>query len=171
MIFQFRMLSDEDDNFVRDYEVPCDINLKDFHKFICNDLEYDEYEMTSFFLSDNSWQKLKEFTLEDMGVEPSESDFEPPVLMENTILKNVVNAEHDRLLYVYDIYEDRAYFMELIDIKPEDSEFIYPRLFFSHGTPPDQFDASGSTKNQSIFDEAMDDWGEFSGDDTYEDEY
>ena len=42
MVFRFRMLSDENDNFVRDYEVPYDMTLLDFHNFILRSLEYEE---------------------------------------------------------------------------------------------------------------------------------
>lgn len=34
MIFKFRMLSDENDGFIREYEVPYDMNLLDFNDFI-----------------------------------------------------------------------------------------------------------------------------------------
>ena len=50
MVFRFRMLSDENDNFVRDYEVPYDMTLLDFHNFILRSLEYEEC-MASFFTS------------------------------------------------------------------------------------------------------------------------
>ena len=70
MIFTWRMLSDEDDNFVRDYEVPYDMNLLDFHKFICEDLGYEDSTVSSFFLSDQMWERHTEFTLIDMGQDP-----------------------------------------------------------------------------------------------------
>ena len=52
MIFKFRMLSDENDNFLREYEVPYDMTLLELHRFICRDLKYDPDNMVSFFLSD-----------------------------------------------------------------------------------------------------------------------
>ena len=42
MVFRFRMLSDENDNFVRDYEVLYDTTLLDFHNFILRSLEYED---------------------------------------------------------------------------------------------------------------------------------
>ncbi len=48
MVFRFRMLSDENDNFVRDYEVLYDTTLLDFHNFILRSLEYEDC-MASFF--------------------------------------------------------------------------------------------------------------------------
>lgn len=172
MIFRFRMLSDEDDNFLRDYEISFDSTLKDFHNFICNDLDYDEYEMASFFVSDSDWQKLNEYTLVDMGVEPNPDDKFTPQLMESARIDEVAYSESDRLLYVFDIFEDRAYFVELKEVKFEDEEQEreYPRVVLSHGDAPDQFDASIATNNRSIFDEAMDDWGDYEGDDSYEEE-
>lgn len=47
MVFRFRMLSDENDHFVRDYEVMYDTTLLDFHRFILQSLEYEEC-MASF---------------------------------------------------------------------------------------------------------------------------
>ena len=41
MVFRFRMLSDENDRFVRDYEVMYDMTLLDFHNFILSSLEYE----------------------------------------------------------------------------------------------------------------------------------
>ena len=38
MVFKFRMLSDENDRFVRDYEVMYDMSLIEFEEFIREDL-------------------------------------------------------------------------------------------------------------------------------------
>ena len=54
MVFQFRMLSDENDHFVRDYEVMYDMNLLDFHRFILRSLGYEPC-MASFFTADDRW--------------------------------------------------------------------------------------------------------------------
>ena len=66
MILKFRMLSDENDNFVRDFEVSHEMTLADFHNFIIESLGYDQC-MASFFVADNHWNRLREFTLMDMG--------------------------------------------------------------------------------------------------------
>ena len=66
MVFRFRMLSDENDRFVRDYEVMYDMTLLDFHNFILSSLEYEPC-MASFFTADDRWEKKREFTLMDMN--------------------------------------------------------------------------------------------------------
>lgn len=54
MLLQFRMLSDEDDNFLRDYLLPPEMTLADLHAFISDDLKYEKENMTSFFTSDRN---------------------------------------------------------------------------------------------------------------------
>ena len=60
------MLSDESDNFVRDFEVYPDMTLTEFHRFILRALRYDEC-MVSIFKSDADWQLVEEFSEIDMG--------------------------------------------------------------------------------------------------------
>ena len=86
MVFKFRMLSDENDRFVRDYEVMYDMSLADFEGFIREDLEYDP-AMTSFFTADDRWNKLREFTLEDMG----DMGEEAPVPMASVVLGQLMH--------------------------------------------------------------------------------
>lgn len=103
MVFRFRMLSDENDNFVRDYEVPYDMTLLDFHNFILRSLEYEEC-MASFFTADERWEKLREFTLMDMD-DGSEG---APAAMESVTLGQIIHNNRDRLIYLFDIFGDRA---------------------------------------------------------------
>jgi len=93
MVFRFRMLSDENDNFVRDYEVPYDMTLLDFHNFILRSLEYEEC-MASFFTADERWEKLREFTLMDMD-DGSEG---APAAMESVTLGQIIHNNRDRLI-------------------------------------------------------------------------
>ena len=41
LLYTSRMLSDENDNFVRDYEAMYDMTLLDFHDFILQSLDYE----------------------------------------------------------------------------------------------------------------------------------
>ena len=136
MIFRFRMLSDENDNFVRDYEVPYDMTLLDFHRFLLESLEYEEC-MTSFFTADERWEKLGEFTLMDMG----EDSPGAPRPMESVTLGQIIHNLRDRLIYLFDMFGDR-----------------YRAGVVQSG-------------EGSIFDEVMDDFRDFEGDDNYDDEY
>lgn len=164
-VFKFRMLCDENDSFVRDYEVKYDMNLLDFHDFICDNLDYDTTTMSSFFYSDAQWEKLQEFTLIDVGDDGSEVT---PMSMENVTLGQVVHEKGDRLIFIFDIFADRGLFLEVLETKETVPEESYPRVSLSEGDAPDQFDASAIENNDSIFDEAMEDYTEFTGDDHFD---
>ncbi|MFI3303105.1 MAG: hypothetical protein SNI18_08070, partial [Rikenellaceae bacterium] len=61
ILFKFRMLSDENDHFVRDYEVPSEMTLLELHDFIIESLEYEPC-IASFYTADEKWERLAEFT-------------------------------------------------------------------------------------------------------------
>jgi len=168
MIFRFRMLSDENDRFVRDYEVPYDMTLLDFHRFLLESLEYEEC-MTSFFTADERWEKQREFTLMDMG----DGSAEGPEPMERVTLGQIIHNRRDRLIYLFDLFGDRAYYLELTGSYEADKDASYPREIFARAEAPDQYDPSRSRSDDegSIFDDAMGDFSDFEGDDSYDDEY
>jgi len=166
------MLSDENDGFLREYEVPYDMNLLDFNNFICNDLKYDSRAMSSFFTSDADWNKLEEFTLADMCTDEESGTRQ----MSSVTLGQIIHKNKDRLIYMFDIFGDRAYYLELTEAKKQEAGQRYPRVTASKAEPSDQFDASAeSDMHGSIFDEAMeefDDFDEFGTNDDYsEDEF
>lgn len=167
MVFRFRMLSDENDRFVRDYEVLYDTTLFDFHRFILSSLEYEDC-MASFFTADDRWEKLREFTSMDMG-----SGDDGPEAMERVTLGQIVHNHRDRLIYLFDLFGDRAYYLELAGAFEADPEASYPREIFAQAEAPDQYDPSKTNAGDegSIFDDAMGDFSDFEGDDAYDDEY
>lgn len=169
MIFKFRLISDEVDDFVREYEVPYDMNLLDFYNFMNDDLGYEE-EMASIFTSDSQWQKLREFTLFDMNLNPEEAPAAIVEPMDTVDLGQIIHKKFERLIYVFDIFEDRCFFIELIESKKREEDIDYPRVTVSDGEPPKQYEAAPK-REESIFDEAMGEFEEFEGDETYEEEW
>ncbi len=170
MIFQFRMLSDENDNFERGYEVAYDMNLEEFHRFICRDLGFDPEAMASFFASNKQWEKLREYTLIDMGFAPGEDDQETPAVMAGAAVNELIQNKFDRLIYVFDTMGDRALFLEMVEAKAAEAGVTYPRVSSSSGAAPDQFDPGASDDTGSIFDDVMSDFDDFEGDDSYDED-
>ncbi|MFI3264971.1 MAG: hypothetical protein SNG38_07270 [Rikenellaceae bacterium] len=174
IVYKFRMLSDENDHFVRDYQVPATLTLLEFHNFIIETLEYEPC-ITSFFTADAQWEKTGEFTAVDMGFEQEEGDesISAPRPMEGVALCEILHYMHDRLIYNFDIFASRAYYLELIEANEVDDadSKLYPRESFAHATAPDQYDPDSSVEDSSIFDEMMGDFGDFDGDDNYDDSY
>ena len=168
MVFRFRMLSDENDNFVRDYEVLYDTTLLDFHNFLLETLEYEPC-MASFFTADAMWEKQSEFTLMEMGDGETRS-------MADVTLGQILHHIRDRLIYLFDMFGDRAYYLELTGVYRVDPEASYPCEIFARDEVPDQYDPSknrseGGLDEGSIYDQMMDEFNDFEGDDNYDDEY
>ena len=168
MVFRFRMLSDENDHFVRDYEVMYDTTLLDFHRFILQSLEYEDC-MASFFTADERWEKQREFTLMDMG----DGSEEAPETMDRVTLGQLIHRHRDRLIYLFDLFGDRAYYLELTGAYEADDTASYPREIFARAEAPDQYDPSKNRDDEegSAFEEIMDEFKNFEGDDSYDDEY
>lgn len=168
MVFRFRMLSDENDHFVRDYEVLYDTTLLEFHRFILQSLEYEEC-MASFFTADDRWEKQREFTLMEMG----DTSEQGPETMESITLGQIIHRHRDRLIYLFDMFGDRAYYLELTGVYEAEPDASYPREIYAVAEAPDQYDPSKNPVDdeESAFAEIMDEFKDFEGDDNYDDEY
>ena len=159
------MLSDENDNFIRDYEVMYDMTLLQLHDFICSDLGYDKTEIASFYLSDRYWEKLQEYTLFDLG--PGEG----PIAMERVKLGQIIQKKNERLILLFDMLNERSLYLELTASAKASEGVEYPLVVLSRGSAPNQYAPADSAETGgSIFDDAMDEFGGFEGDELYDDE-
>lgn len=164
------MLTDENDNFVRDFEIASDATLLDLHEFIVRMLNYDPC-MASFYAADDRWERGQEYTYMDMGGGMGDAGMGLPVPMATAHLNEVLTQLYARLIYIFDPFTQRAYYMELIEVKEPQKGMTYPRVQFEHSPAPDQYDPEANEDGGSIFEEMMGEFGDFDGDDNYDDEY
>ncbi len=134
MLFRFRLIGKGNQPFFRDFEIRKDQTFYDLHNLIQDELEYDKNQLASFYLADNNWEKGLEINLFDM----TEDTFKPVITMERTLLSELVFNVTQRLLYVFDFFSDRAFFIELISITPCRESRGYPRCVAGAGVPPEQ---------------------------------
>lgn len=138
MIYKFRLVSDEVDNFKREIDIDADATFLDLRNAICDSVGYDKGQMHSFFLCDEGWEKGREITLEDMGNDSSEDDY----LMEDCVISDFIEDEGQRLIFVFDYLTDRSFFMEMKKSTPGRT-LKDPICTLSMGTPPpEQVDLS-----------------------------
>lgn len=105
----------------------------------------------------------------DLGEESFEG---APVAMDKVTLAELVVSECNRLIYQFDMLADRAFYLEVVSVNQPNPELDYPRVSFENARVPDQYDPDAVPADDgSIFDEIMDEFGEFDGDDNYDDEY
>lgn len=166
MIYKFRLVSDEVDNFKREIAIDADASFLSLRNAICESVGYDKGQMNSFFLCDNGWEKGKEITLEDMGSDSSEDVY----LMDESIISDFIEDEGQRLIFVFDYLTDRAFFMELKKTEPG-KHLQDPLCTLSLGQAPaqfvdiDEFDAKIDAKTASAAATDIDE--DFYGSDEY----
>ena len=139
MVYRFVVLSDEDESFVREFEFLESHTLLDFHNMLQDELEFDKSQMASFYLATDNWEKEEEFTLFDMGTGSS--------TMEVAVLEDIIFRKNQKLLYVFDFFNDRGLFVEYTGESKEIDSREYPSCTNSKGIPPKQVVfGSGSRK-------------------------
>lgn len=112
MVFKFTLLSDEVDDFVRVIKIDSEATFLDLHNAILKSVKYDMNQLTSFFLCNNDWEKGQEVTQIEME---SSSEYDN-LVMESTKLEDLIEDEKQKVLFVFDLISDRAFFMELSEI-------------------------------------------------------
>lgn len=145
-LYRFRLLSDEQEDFLRDYDIMASQTFLDLHKLIVETVELKGNELASFFICDRNWRKKKEITLIDMQAHedelPSDEDEDeksiqsskmPTLQMEKVKIKEVIDDPHQRLLYEYDFLNPKTFFLELTKILDADSNGDYPKCIKSVG--------------------------------------
>lgn len=133
MIFNFRLVSNDVDNFKREIKIDAEATFLDLKNAIIESVQYENDEMCSFFLCDSSWEKEKEITLEDMGADNDEDIF----LMDECVLNDYIDDEGQKLMFVFDYMTDRAFFLEMKEMITG-KNLKDPICTLSLGTPPPQ---------------------------------
>ena len=112
MIYRFTIVSDEEDNFIREIQTDPEATFFDFHEAILSSVNYTNDQMTSFFICDDNWEKETEITLEQMDDNPETDSW----VMRETHIDELVIEEKQKLVYVFDYLTERCFFIELSEI-------------------------------------------------------
>ena len=130
MIYKIRVILDAKEDVFRDLAVEEDINLEELHNAITQAFGFDTSEMAAFYNCDDNWNQQEQYSLFDMGEEET-------ALMSETSMKDVLNEEGTKLIYVYDFFNMWTFFVELASVESKSTEFSYPQLLFSFGVLPE----------------------------------
>jgi hypothetical protein len=133
MIYKFTIISDEVDNFVRVINLDSEATFLDMHNAILDSVKYEKNQMTTFYICNDDWEKGQEVTLIEMD---SGSEYDN-LVMEDTKLEELLSDEKQKLLYVFDMISDRAFFIELSEIIPGKS-LDHAEVVSSKGKAPQQ---------------------------------
>ena len=128
MVYRFKMITGRKDGFYREYELGTDSTLYDFHRYIQDDLDFDEAQMAAFYTSDIDWNKYKQFALFDMG----------DGAMDSIVIEDLKAENIDYLVYTFDFFNNRSFLIEFIGEAEAEHREHYPRTADGKGNPPDQ---------------------------------
>jgi len=161
MVYRFLLLSDEVDNFKREIIIDSESTFLDLNNVILDSVGYTKDQMTSFFLCEDDWSKTTEITLVEMDTSSEVDSY----IMEETVLSDLLEDEKQKLLFIFDYFTERGFFMELAEIITG-KEQAKPICSQSIGEAPEQmiaFDdldglnATASSLDENFFgDEAFD---------------
>lgn len=164
MVYKFKLVSDEVSNFAREIEIDSESSFLQLRNVILDSVGYTKDELDSFFICDEDWSRNEEITLEDMG---SSSD-QDVWLMDDTPLSEFLEDEGQKLMFMFDYFTERSFFMELKEIVPGRT-LLDPICTLKRGKAPEQQSVMpDETPAQTVGKEDLD--VDFYGDDQFNDD-
>jgi len=165
MLYKFRIVSDEVENFKLEILIDSDDTFMRLRNTILDAVGYDRNQLDSFFICDDDWSKRTEVTLMEMDDDTDDDVW----LMEDTQLSELIEDEGQKLMFMFDYVTGRSFYMEMKEIVT--GKVLHdPICQRKEGKAPVQlmdintFDSKFENSNNSLGD--MDE--EFYGDQGYE---
>ena len=112
MIYRFVFVSDEVDDFYREIQINSSASFLELSDAILASVGYPDDQITSFFICKDNWEKREEITREEMNTSSEVDNW----VMADTSLDELIEGEHQRLIYVFDPLTERCFFIELKEI-------------------------------------------------------
>lgn len=165
MIYKFRIISDENPAFARELLIDSTQTFLDFHQCLQENLAYDPAQLSSFFITSASWEKQLQITLIDMMDDASDNC----TTMDRCEIGEHFSEKGQRMLYVFDFFSERSFFIELTEVMDVSDSKALPKVIFSHGDPPPQINL-GLDDLMISEDDFNDGFGEDMTDDAFDDD-
>ncbi|MDR0604555.1 MAG: plasmid pRiA4b ORF-3 family protein [Bacteroidales bacterium] len=139
--YKFRLLFDEVEDFVRDYEILAGQTFQDFHNVIIKSITgLNDKELASFYVCDRRWEKKTEITLIDMEIDKDDDDTGEndmsKMIMSECVLSEFIDDPHQRLIYEYDFFNLKTFYIELLKTYNVKTRKKYPQCVYAVGEMP-----------------------------------
>ena len=129
MVYRYKATITGNKIFLREYEIKGNTSLYSLHLFLQDDLGFAPDQIVMFKGLDKQNKIKGEYGLFDLG----------DGTMDSLSLEKVISIGQSKLLYVYDIFKNRAITLEFLSREEELARRSYPRLIAEKGKNPDQF--------------------------------
>jgi len=111
MIYTFKIVSQESQNFLLEVALDNKQSFFDFHSIIQKSVGFESHQLASFFVSDKRWRKLVEISMLDLGINGAAY-----FIMQKTKLSDLLHTAGQQLIYTFDFLNDRSFLIELTGI-------------------------------------------------------
>ena len=149
-VYKFRLLFDDVDDFVRDFEILSKQSFKDFHQCIVKNIKgLNPNELASFHICDRKWNKKQEITLIDMSDDMNQindsddsddtgdAEFKKAsISMEDAVISDFMDDPHQRIIYEHDFLHLKTFYIELLKSFKALPNIKYPFCSYSLGEIP-----------------------------------
>jgi len=145
LVYRFRLISEDHDNFIRDFDILPGQTFLDFHAIILESTELTHCDRASFFMTDKKYKKDKEITLksEKRQIRQYDEDLDEMVtltvvspLMKKSKLKTFIEDPHQKMIYEFHGKEFYSFHIELFKIIQADNTWSYPQCVKRTGELP-----------------------------------
>ena len=158
MDYRFEISLPNSTEFRCEIAINGDQTFQQLHDKIVETFGYDGSQMASFFTLDKMGTRVKEIALMEMSTD--DDDDNNTLVMDVTMIREVVNASCIELEYVYDFFANKYFRVEYAGEYIGDSADVLPLCVYCEGEIPPQSD----------FD-VNEEWGMEKLDDEYDDSF
>ncbi len=127
MIYRFKIVFEDEEDFERWIDIKTNASFFTFHNAIQEAIGFNKKEDATFFATNDNWKKLKEIKIPAGDINAGKD----PIALH-------VNDPYQKFIYIADISKDWTLEVSLTKILDEEAGKTYPSVFKAIGKPPRQ---------------------------------
>jgi len=157
-----RIVADTQEDIFADIRIYKKCSFKDLHNFLVENFNLNEQEMSSFYYSNETWDKREEITLMNMNI----GDENLIKFMDSILIEDVFNSSEIKFLYVNDFLNMNIFYVEILKENISSSKKEISILHQLGKYKPKEYEEISLTDNDPKQNEIDDIMNEFKDDDT-----
>ena len=157
-----RIVADTQEDIFADIRIYKKCSFKDLHNFLVENFNLNMKEMSSFYYSNETWDKREEITLMNMNI----GDENLIKFMDSILIEDVFNSSEIKFLYVNDFLNMNIFYIEILKENISSSKNEISILHQLGKYKPKEYEEISLTDNDPKQNEIDDIMNEFKDDDT-----
>ena len=149
MILRIRVILNVEEDVLRDIEIDESSSMMEFHKTISSFFGFDSSEPSTFYRSNNKWERdeeIKIFKLDENDKVYSDSS-----------ISDFISSKGNKLIYIYDFLNYWTFFIDVNESVEKIKDREYPYCLLSVGEVPNESPTNIFLNNPNSEEELKDD--------------